>query len=753
MSIKKIAIVGAGPSGLAAAFHLTDPKINPDWKNQYEIDVYQLGWRAGGKGATGRNIDACERIQEHGIHVFGNLYFNAFGMISECYQELTERTMSGNGGWDEFDPTEARKVETAFIPSNTTLITDYFKGEWRNTIESFPYDPAVPWKDPVFPTSRQMAQHVLSMVSEKLIPLMTKPDLNESLLHRIWDDLRHPARGAVDGLTVLAKEIIIFLDHPASGDPVDEIFSSRLVSFLDRTVGLMKLIYEFDSGNEIVRRTYISADIIAAVIRGIHVDVKSTQDVHVIDDVNYIEWLKKHGASQVTLDSDLPAIFPNTSFSYLHGDSTRKPSMSAAAYVQFLLRQLYGQGAGAYFFSQGTGETVIKPLYMLLAQRGVRIHFFHKLTEVTPDPQTNTINELNFDVQATVRGGGLYNPLRRMKGSKMLVWPDRPSYDQLNEGEQMLAAMKEKPAGNFDLESWWTEWKPVGKKTLKMGTDFDQVVLATPVGTLKYTCQGLINHPTVGDTWKNMAYKIETAATQNVQIWLNKPLEELGWMKTLLPGDRLVGAVYKLDLNCFCDFSDLVKKENWPDGNTPAGLLYFNGPLSDPEQIPPFDDHQFPARMKQRLLWSTVQYFRNVTGFLPKAVDLHGDPRALDVNLLSAYDPEHRGRGVNIYEQQYYRANIDPNERYTLSAPGTAKHRLSAWDSGFDNLVLTGDWIHTGFNVGSFEGATIGGKLACLAMIGKPDISQIYGYTFLHPDYKRPDHIRLPSAMGTTAGE
>ena len=61
----KIAILGGGPAGLSAAFHLTHP-CNPRRK-EYEITVYQLGWRLGGKGATGRDAEHHDRIEEHGI--------------------------------------------------------------------------------------------------------------------------------------------------------------------------------------------------------------------------------------------------------------------------------------------------------------------------------------------------------------------------------------------------------------------------------------------------------------------------------------------------------------------------------------------------------------------------------------------------------------------------------------------------------------------------------------------------------------
>jgi predicted NAD/FAD-binding protein len=44
----KVAILGSGVGAMTAAFELTDPSLN----GQYDVTVYQLGWRLGGKGAS-----------------------------------------------------------------------------------------------------------------------------------------------------------------------------------------------------------------------------------------------------------------------------------------------------------------------------------------------------------------------------------------------------------------------------------------------------------------------------------------------------------------------------------------------------------------------------------------------------------------------------------------------------------------------------------------------------------------------------
>ena len=84
-------------------------------------------------------------------------------------------------------------------------------------------------------------------------------------------------------------------------------------------------------------------------------------------------------------------------------------------------------------------------------------------------------------------------------------------------------------------------------------------------------------------------------------------------------------------------------------------------------------------------------------------------------------------------DDAYVRANIDPNERYVPSPPGTAPLRPKAWESGAVNLALASDWIFTGINIGSFEGAVMSGLLAAHALTGAPSLHDIAGYDFGRP--------------------
>ncbi|MEO1316278.1 MAG: NAD(P)-binding protein, partial [Pseudomonadota bacterium] len=85
MAKQKIAIVGGGVGGMSTAIALTN---QPGWQDKYDITLYQMGWRLGGKGASGRGPDG--RIQEHGLHIWLGFYENAFRAMNDAFGELQD---------------------------------------------------------------------------------------------------------------------------------------------------------------------------------------------------------------------------------------------------------------------------------------------------------------------------------------------------------------------------------------------------------------------------------------------------------------------------------------------------------------------------------------------------------------------------------------------------------------------------------------------------------------------------------------
>jgi uncharacterized protein with NAD-binding domain and iron-sulfur cluster len=101
---QKVVIIGGGPAGLAAAFELTKPGLCPGDC----VTVYQMGWRLGGKCASGR--DDRGRIVEHGLHLWFGYYENAFRLLREVYEELPDKPRRFRRWSDAFQPVKSTQI-------------------------------------------------------------------------------------------------------------------------------------------------------------------------------------------------------------------------------------------------------------------------------------------------------------------------------------------------------------------------------------------------------------------------------------------------------------------------------------------------------------------------------------------------------------------------------------------------------------------------------------------------------------------
>ena len=118
----KVAIIGGGCAGMAAAFELTEAVH----AGKYQVTVYQQGWRLGGKGASGRGQGA--RIEEHGLHLWMGFYENAFALMRACYAELDRDAAS----------CPIATIDDAFKPDNFCGVMDQSGGKWLPWTVQFP---------------------------------------------------------------------------------------------------------------------------------------------------------------------------------------------------------------------------------------------------------------------------------------------------------------------------------------------------------------------------------------------------------------------------------------------------------------------------------------------------------------------------------------------------------------------------------------------------------------------------------------
>jgi uncharacterized protein with NAD-binding domain and iron-sulfur cluster len=99
MEKKKVLILGGGVGAMTAAFELTRA---PSWKDNFDITICQMGWRLGGKGASGRDLNNRARIEEHGLHLWFGFYENAFELIRLAYEEVNRLGLTPGSPFTDF---------------------------------------------------------------------------------------------------------------------------------------------------------------------------------------------------------------------------------------------------------------------------------------------------------------------------------------------------------------------------------------------------------------------------------------------------------------------------------------------------------------------------------------------------------------------------------------------------------------------------------------------------------------------------
>ena len=677
---QKIAILGGGMAALAAAFELTS---QPDWKDQYDVTLYQLGWRLGGKGASSRG--EYGRIEEHGFHVWLGSYENAFQLIERCYQELGRSLEDQLATWEE-----------AFKPQNIVALDERVEGEYSPWLLKIPMRGSVPG---------QMA------TDSEPEPLMSAAILHGvKLVHGQFHASSH-AEGRLNlGRLILSIALPLARRahaHHVHGRPeAARRHHAAMGWFLERFRSwLLRKVKPLIESNTDGRRLFIVIDFALANLLGILYDDLILCGLDTVDHLDYREWLRKHGAlEQPTLESPVIRVLYDLGFSYQDGDAN-KPQFAAGAAIRVVMRMALFRGAFIWELQAGMGETVFAPLYQVLKARGVHFKFFHRVTELVPEWNEGKarIVQIKMARQVRIRDEAKgYDPLETVKG--LPCWPPHPLYEQLERGEELKQ-------GGFNLESFWTRWEDADQDlTLTEGKEFDQIVLGIPLGSFPYLCDRLRQNP----SWRDMLDFIPTVQTQALQVWLKPDNAGLGW-------PYWKEGTYILDSNqdpfdTWADMSHLLVREMWPGDHFPSSVHYFCSAFPGPEMAPPSSEHEYPEQaLKQVTQHASDLLKKRALRIWPDSRD--GPNGTFDWGLL--IDPDNR-TGEARMKAQFFRANVDPSERYIYAAPGTLKYRLRSDQSGFDNLFLAGDWTRNGLNVGAMESAAMSGMQASRAISGYP---------------------------------
>jgi hypothetical protein len=152
--------------------------------------------------------------------------------------------------------------------------------------------------------------------------------------------------------------------------------------------------------------------------------------------------------------------------------------------------------------------------------------------------------------------------------------------------------------------------------------------------------------------------------------------------------------------------------------------------MLDPPTPPRDDDRGYPARQAEQARLDALELLQGPGRLLwPEAYGPDGEFRW---DILADDGRSTEGEtGPARFAGQYWRANVNPSDRYVLHTPGSAEHRISPLDMTYDNLTVAGDWTYSGFHSGCVEGAVMSGLVAAHALSGLPALEDIIAYD--HP--------------------
>jgi uncharacterized protein with NAD-binding domain and iron-sulfur cluster len=683
----------------------------PEHAGRYQVTVYQMGARLGGKGASGRGV--ADRIEEHGLHLWMGFYENAFRLMRECYAELgRDRRTCPIASWDE-----------AFEPAPDVAVVDRTQsGHWRPWIAHFPPGRGLPGDPPTStaPFSvRGYLMQAVGLLGELLRSTRPPGESSDSNLRpgdpaALVEAIDRLIRYGRLATAVAIHEAITLLGLALEWlRPTSPNLALPLLEAL--TMATRRNLELVASNDPELRGIWQVADLILAIIRGSLINnlAFDPRGFDAINNYDWIEWLRMHGASESSLQCGFVRGIYDLVFAYEDGDVTR-PRLAAGVALRGSMRMFFTyRGALFWRMTAGMGDIVFAPLYEICKRRGVRFEFFHRLRNVGVAPRREDelpfIDHLEFDVQAEVRGGE-YQPLIMVDG--LPCWPSEPRYEQLVDG----ALLRER---RIEFESPW-EQRVVGQKRLQVGRDFDLVVLGIGIAAVPLVCAELL---ACEPRWRAMCQHGETAATQAFQLWMREDMRQLGWQDAQI---NLSGFVQPFDT--WADMRHLIARESWP--TRVKSLAYFCSVL--PNQPPQGSDperHQSHARAQHaKVRDNAIRFLDHHIGALwPNAVDAQGGFRW---QLLASVDSGATD-DASRFDSQFWTANVNPSDRYSLSVPGSIEHRISPLDLMFDNLTVAGDWTQTGLDSGCVESAVMSGLLAAHAISQSPPLESIIGYD--HP--------------------
>ncbi|MBX7078389.1 MAG: NAD(P)-binding protein [Nannocystaceae bacterium] len=702
----RVAVLGGGPAALAAAFWLGRQR------DRFEVSLYTMGHRLGGKCAASRNPDACDRIEEHGLHAFPGFYRNAFRTVRALYGDLGRALANEQG-----------PIGAAFRGQRHVGVLDRFDDRWRYF--PTPIDPndrepgGVPLVGRDAPVGLGRAlKRMFGRIGDEIATL-GEPE-REPAATGLGEALIAPWRDALQ--TVLqwaereaADAVERFVETPPAASALKRGLLAALRQVRDALASRWRGPAQHDP--EVWFR-WGGVDTLLTIAIGVLEE--STLDFDDLDDHDFVTWLAGWGLAPEHRNISTVMMVYETLFAHGDGVPYTLEHLACGVGLRWFLLVSFGyDGFAAYDFEWACSETLIGPYYDALVQHGVAVHFFHRVErlEFEGSGDDKALARVRMRVQATPAAAH-YQPMRPAPNPERdpPVWPLRPDYAQLREGDALRQA-------GVDLEDVYDPWPGVGERVLQQGVDFDACILGIPLGALPPVLEPLLAHdsPHFDPSWRRFVDETSLVQTLSVQLWFDRGPDEMFAQHGRTMGhDHVRGLLtgFAQPQASLGQFTHLVAHERWPDPR-PQLLTYHTGALQAGVAMPrpEFATREFPASERERARGLAEAFFREHHDAL-----FDGVAHDFDAFLAALrVPPQHADAvGVDRLRLQAFNLACQPSDLYILSRPGQTRLRPTPTGSGARFLLLVGDWTKTDLNCGCVEAATQSAMLAARALSGEP---------------------------------
>ena len=542
---QKIAILGGGAASCTTALALT---AQPGWKERYNITIYQLGWRLGGKAASGRNKNYGQRVEEVTGHMFSSVYHNSKHLLRSVYKELNRPE---GVPMKTFEEAFQLLSHTSFKELNVSLDGEKQCFSLKYLVQK------------LVNTTFWMTEKMNENFND--IPPIT---INKVNLKHLTDN--------------------------------QELLQCQVTSIQD-------FIFKISTKTEkkTLQTEFLSVlDVAVTIIKGILDDKIIENGFDIINHLDLREWLAKHGANPATLKSTFVKYHYDLMIAYKNGDIDQ-PSLEAGSALKIYLNLYFCFDDAPYYDQQGgLGDIIFAPMYELLRKKGVHFKFFHKVEELNLNiNNSRLIEKIKLTKQADVLHKE-YDPLINVKG--LPSWPNEPKYEEIDQEQAKLLQKHD-----IDLEHFWTKWpgiyenyfkQPLPEVILKRGQDFDIIVFGIPVGSLPYLCPELLEvSPNLRDASKYMG-KVPSFQLQLHVDETRYRLENKMYRDIVDPNRQK--AVFMLS-----DNDPHLKLESWESlGKNPKSVAYITT-MKSTEDTPPGSCSSSPyvKRMNKKFAISITQ--------------------------------------------------------------------------------------------------------------------------------------------------